>query len=104
MRVNFETMPVDDLWRLYQEIGVALAQQLTVEKSKLEERLNQLRGEVARSSERQRRPYPKVQAKFQNPDDASQTWSGRGKKPRWVTQMLTAGKSLEELLVGQAVA
>jgi DNA-binding protein H-NS len=30
----------------------------------------------------QRRPYPKVTPKFKNPQDPSQTWSGRGKQPR----------------------
>lgn len=37
--------------------------------------------------------------KYQNPDDASQTWSGRGRKPEWVTTWLDAGKKLAELEV-----
>ena len=40
-----------------------------------------------------------VAAKYANPADASQTWTGRGKRPRWVSDLLAAGKSLDELKV-----
>ncbi len=43
------------------------------------------------------RPKKAVKAKYQNPEDASQTWAGRGRKPEWVTAWLGAGKALEEL-------
>lgn len=38
-----------------------------------------------------------VAAKYRNPDDPSQLWSGRGKHPRWVKAWLDAGKSLDAL-------
>lgn len=41
----------------------------------------------------------KVIAKFVNPDDASATWTGRGRQPRWVKGHLDAGGSLEQLLI-----
>jgi DNA-binding protein H-NS len=95
-------MAIDDLWQLYQEIGRLLAQQLTSEKRKLEHRLSQLQADVKHTStEKLRRPYPKVYPKYQNPDDPSQTWSGRGKKPRWIGDRLAAGKSIEELLIDE---
>lgn len=40
-----------------------------------------------------------VAAKYRNPDDLSQAWSGRGKHPRWVKAWLEAGKSLDVLLI-----
>ncbi|MBV0891244.1 H-NS histone family protein [Paracoccus sp. Z118] len=40
-----------------------------------------------------------AEVKYANPDDASQTWSGRGRRPRWVLDMLEGGKSLEDLAV-----
>jgi len=43
-----------------------------------------------------RRP---AQAKFRNPSDHSQTWSGRGKRPRWFNAALTAGKKEKDLLI-----
>ena len=40
-----------------------------------------------------------VAAKYRNPSDALQTWSGRGKRPLWLNAALKAGKKLEELAV-----
>ena len=36
--------------------------------------------------------------KYQNPNNATQTWSGRGKQPHWVEQALAQGKTLDSLL------
>ncbi|MEZ5479396.1 MAG: H-NS histone family protein [Thiolinea sp.] len=40
-----------------------------------------------------------VKPKYRNPDNISQTWAGRGRKPVWVEQCLQAGKTLEDLEV-----
>jgi DNA-binding protein H-NS len=40
-----------------------------------------------------------VAPKYRNPDDAEQTWSGRGKRPRWFNEALAAGKKESDLLV-----
>ncbi|MCK0150575.1 H-NS histone family protein [Marivita sp. S6314] len=37
--------------------------------------------------------------KYRNPDDASQTWTGKGRKPNWVNAALDAGKSLDDLKI-----
>jgi len=39
---------------------------------------------------------PKDAAKFRNPDNASQTWNGIGKRPQWIRDALAAGKTLED--------
>lgn len=41
----------------------------------------------------------KVKPKYRNPADGSQTWSGRGKRPRWFSAALSAGKKEKDLLV-----
>ncbi len=38
-------------------------------------------------------------AKYANPADASETWSGRGRKPRWFADALAAGRPESDLLV-----
>jgi DNA-binding protein H-NS len=38
-------------------------------------------------------------AKFANPADKSQTWSGRGRKPHWYIAAIAAGKSPDDLSV-----
>lgn len=37
--------------------------------------------------------------KYANPGDKSQTWTGKGRKPKWVNEALEAGKSLEDLAI-----
>ncbi|MDS9466770.1 H-NS histone family protein [Paracoccus sp. MBLB3053] len=39
----------------------------------------------------------KVAPKYVNPEDPEMTWTGRGRKPRWVVDALDAGTALEEL-------
>lgn len=36
-------------------------------------------------------------AKYVNPEDPEQTWSGRGRRPHWVNNALEAGRTLDEL-------
>ena len=40
-----------------------------------------------------------VAVKYRNPKDHTQTWSGRGKSPRWLQEMLSQGGKLENFLV-----
>jgi DNA-binding protein H-NS len=41
----------------------------------------------------------KVAAKYRNPSDHSQTWSGRGRQPRWFKAALKKGKMERSLLI-----
>lgn len=41
----------------------------------------------------------KVAPKFRNPANPAQTWSGRGKQPRWFSDALKGGKSEKDLAV-----
>lgn len=38
-------------------------------------------------------------ARFRHPEDSSKTWSGRGRKPSWIKEWETSGRSLEKLRV-----
>lgn len=37
--------------------------------------------------------------KYANPSDPSQTWTGRGRKPKWMEEALKAGKALQDMLI-----
>jgi len=37
--------------------------------------------------------------RYRNPADPAQTWSGRGRQPKWVVEALAGGKSLDELRI-----
>jgi DNA-binding protein H-NS len=38
-------------------------------------------------------------AKYANPANAADTWSGRGRKPRWFTAAIAAGKAPDDLAI-----
>lgn len=41
----------------------------------------------------------KVQAQYRNPADNAQTWTGRGRQPRWIAEGLAGGKSLNDFKI-----
>jgi DNA-binding protein H-NS len=92
---ELRSMPLEELWKLRGEVVVRLGSKLLAEKAKLEERLRQLRPQ----DHRMRRPYPKVFPKYQNPKNPTETWSGRGRHPRWLSPQLRSGKKLDEFRI-----
>ena len=103
-RHDFNSMSVDELWALRSEISSLLASSIAAEKAKLEKRLRQLQsnGISSESPERQRRPYPQVLPKYRNPAKSAETWAGRGKQPRWLTEQLRSGKKLDDFRIRPA--
>jgi DNA-binding protein H-NS len=97
---QLQRMSVDELWILHEEVRGVLSTKLDIEKRELERRLIQLNGSIE-NKPKARRPYPKVRPKYRNPEMPSETWSGRGKQPRWVGAQLRSGKKVDELLISQ---
>ena len=87
-------MSTDDLWSLHAEVSQLLQQKIEQEKLQLDERLKRLRTPVS-----VRRPYPPVSPKYRNPDQPSETWSGRGKQPRWLVAQLRSGRRIEDFRI-----
>jgi DNA-binding protein H-NS len=111
-KLNLDAMSIDEMWQLHEEISRVLSVRLTSEKRELEKRLTQLRREKeTRQSESagaqsvngappERRKYPRVFPKYRNPNEPSETWSGRGKQPRWLAAALKTGHTIEEFVIG----
>jgi DNA-binding protein H-NS len=108
-------MQFEELWQLYEQLTKLLAEKVIVEKRELEDRLAKLnRVEIVRedggnlpltlsmTNRAPRRKYPKVLPKYRNPLSPSQTWSGRGKRPRWVVAALETGQRLDDLRIENA--
>ena len=58
---------------------------------------------AASAGKRRKNDAPLV-VKFRNTANPDETWSGRGKRPRWLQDALANGASLEEFAVGEAEA
>lgn len=41
----------------------------------------------------------KVAPKYRNPDNPAETWSGRGKQPRWLAAYTRQGRNLDEFKI-----
>lgn len=103
---DLEAMSIESLWALHEQVTMILARRLSFEKRELEKRLATLgdnslsRSNIANADEpKPRRKYPRVLPKYFNPSMPTQTWSGRGKKPRWLVGQLKAGHKLEEFRI-----
>ena len=113
-KIDFEAMSFDDLWSLHEQISQILAVRITSEKRELERRLavlNRSRGAIEGatnegaqsygSNGKARRKYPRVLPKYRNPQ-TSETWSGRGKQPRWLVAAIKTGHRIEEFAINGA--
>jgi DNA-binding protein H-NS len=110
-KLELESMSLDDLWSLHEEISGILSARIKAEKHELEKRLAVLGGGMAVSADprgvetslagKPRRKYPRVLPKYRNPQ-TSETWSGRGKRPRWLVAAMKSGRKIEEFRLGEA--
>ena len=110
-KLDLAAMPFDELWLLHEELTKILSDKIVMEKRELEIRLAKLnRVGIIRdpgsanppslTDRAPRRKYPKVLPKFSNPLAPSETWSGRGKRPRWLIAALKTGQELHEFEIG----
>lgn len=53
-------------------------------------------GQAARPAKRKK---AKVAPKYQNPEDRRQTWTGRGRTPRWLAEKVKRGQSTADFLI-----
>jgi DNA-binding protein H-NS len=106
--LDLKSMSMDELWSLHEFVASALAGKISAEKTRLDERLRQLKldGEPQHIEKmsRARRPYPQVFPRYRNPAQPSETWSGRGKKPRWLTAQLKSGKKIDDFRIDSSAA
>jgi DNA-binding protein H-NS len=107
---DLDAMSLDELWSLHEVISALLFERMQDQKRQLEKRLSLLNpgahsfeplNEPHPDDNRPtRRKYPKVRPRYRNPE-TSETWSGRGKQPRWMTAAMEAGRSLDDLRINK---
>ena len=54
---------------------------------------------ASKASPKAGRKLGKVAPKYRNPANAKDTWTGRGRQPRWMAELVAAGKKVEDFLI-----
>jgi len=102
MAFNLNKMSIAELKKLISDAPMALAKKQEVadkvRKLALDNGLN-ISDLVAAEKTKAKKPRGKVAPKYKNPENGSETWTGRGRQPRWVASALEGGKTLDELLI-----
>ena len=104
MKFDLEAMSLKELKELHSQTAKTIANFESRKKqqaiSALEEQAKALGFSLSElvgvAAVRKRRP---ARAKYENPANAGETWTGRGRKPRWVEAALKSGRNLESLLI-----
>ena len=103
---GLEKMSYKDLLSLKDRVAAAIVARQASErhelKRKLEEMVQQSGFDVSEifGARGAGRKGSKVAVKYRNPKDPSQTWTGRGRKPRWIADALAKGQKMDSFLVG----
>jgi DNA-binding protein H-NS len=102
-QLALKSMSVEKLLELKSQVDAALSARVAEERRSLEARLSSLSGISSNGSIRPKGlrggPRGKVAPKYRNPANPSETWAGRGLKPRWLAAALKSGKKLEHFSI-----
>lgn len=103
MTVKLDKMSRKELLQLQKDVEVALKTAETRDRREALKAAEQAASEFGFSlselngGKRGQGKKTKSEAKFKNPDNPEQTWTGKGRKPQWVHDALDAGKDLSDL-------
>jgi len=102
-KINLGKYSVSELETLQIEIEHAIIQKREHERMALREKMEAMAASEGYSLDElfgrgkgKKLPLP---PKYRNPDNPSQVWSGRGRKPRWLEDKLKKGAKLEDFLI-----
>jgi DNA-binding protein H-NS len=97
--VALQSMSVVKLMKLQSEVEAVLALKVSEQRHALEAQLSKLGG-YERRKKATGGHGGKVAAKYRNPENPSETWAGRGLKPRWLTAAIKGGGKIEDFAIG----
>jgi len=102
MAKDIENLSLTELKQLRKDVDTAISSYHDREKAKAREVLEEKAKELGFSLDdivgkktRRSKPTPK----YRNPEEPSETWSGRGRRPRWLEEALAKGAELEEFRI-----
>jgi len=106
MSVNVDNLSYADLQKLKNQIEGTLVARQEQEKQVLKNKIRQLAKENGTTIEElfglkggKKGGAAKVAVKYRNPANSSETWTGRGRAPKWLQAKLDAGAKKEQFLI-----
>lgn len=109
MSIELSSLSLEELVSLIDEAKALIVekQELEIQKGYLQvvQIANELGLSVEELMARGRGVIPKakvkkpVEPRYRNPLNAAETWTGRGKQPRWVQEKISRGITLEDMLI-----
>jgi DNA-binding protein H-NS len=101
-----KTMTIAKLRDLKSQVEAAISTKVSERRHELESELSKLDGHSggARRGRPAGRGGPRgaVAPKYRNPENPTETWAGRGLKPRWLVAAMKGGKKVEDFAIAGA--
>lgn len=102
-QLDLQSMPKEDLLALSKKVDKALADYDARKKAEARAAAEALAKEAGYSlselMEAGSTKGSKGTPKYAHPENSAQTWTGRGRKPKWLEEHLAAGGDLEALAI-----
>ena len=97
---NFDKMTYADLIGMEQEIARLKAEKQNLERAALKEKLTAIARDAGFDIQdlfgKVRKGQGSVAVKYRDPKNPENTWTGRGRPPRWLAAALKGGKAKKE--------
>ncbi len=104
-RVNLSKMSLKDLLTLQEELEQEIANARLRERQEVLSRMEELAQEAGFSMNElvggkgRKGKGSASAAKYANPDNRAETWTGRGRKPNWLVDKLKKGGNIEDYAI-----
>lgn len=105
-RMNLDKLSVVELKELQQDVAQALVERQAQERAKVREEMMALAAkhgfsmdELMGKGKGRKASGGTVAIKYRNPDNPSDTWTGRGRQPKWLAPLIKKGAKLEKFLI-----
>ena len=101
---NLESMPINELKQLQKDVMKAISTYEDRQKAEARAKVEALAKEFGFSlselvNSDKKGGRSSVVPKYQHPENAALTWSGRGRQPKWFREALVSGMSPEDLAI-----
>ena len=100
-KTDIANLSIDELNSVIQNAESAIKDKQRKQRSSVVKQIRELAAGIGltvelRTEKKVRKSLP---PKYRNPANASETWKGRGPKPKWLKAAIAGGKKIEDLLI-----